>query len=80
MTGVIPNHKMVPQPVIVDGNAVSMGGRTYTMSKPDSAVRWVVRNGEKVLQQCWSITGQDDNGWNHAYQEWRDVPVEPETK
>jgi hypothetical protein len=44
-----------------------------------SALRWIRRRGEPVLQQCWIIFQTNRNGYiDAAKEEWRDVPTEDE--
>lgn len=44
-----------------------------TFVAPTPCLRWVVRDGKKVLQQMW-LYQQTER------EEWRDVPVELEEK
>lgn len=53
----------------------------YTMSEPTSYLRFVERDGRRILQQRWAVTSY--LGTTHSpigkHGEWRDVPVEDET-
>ena len=44
------------------------------MKEPTGKLRWVVRDGVKVLQQRWGKR----NNWAWYDLEWIDVPVEEE--
>lgn len=43
--------------------------------KPTGQLRWVLRDGERVLQQRWQLM----NNWAESAHEWRDVLIEEET-
>lgn len=56
--------------------------RKWTVEKRVPGVRWVIRNGERVLQEYWSI-----ESWERFIEVercvglhgvWRDVPTEVE--
>jgi hypothetical protein len=43
---------------------------------PTNQLRWLTRDGEKILQQLWTKIGQDRFGYaTYAAEEWRDIPV-----
>ena len=48
--------------------------------KPTAQLRFVERDGKKILQQLWK--SEPSEQWNSltTYQEWRDVPLEQEGK
>jgi hypothetical protein len=52
--------------------------RKYTMESHAPGVRWVVRNGERVLQQYWAIKTYENESCVGLHGEWRDVPTEAE--
>ncbi len=57
-------------------NFVVLGDTIAEVSEPTNAVRWLLRNGERVLQQRWIAKTQDRWGNITAMQEqWRDVPI-----
>lgn len=60
-------------------NVTVLGENLVTFEEPSNRVRWVMRNGEKVLQQCWLARHEDRHGYvTYQEEQWRDVPIEPE--
>ena len=48
----------------------------FDMEKPTPLLRFVVRDGARVLQQRWSITKYDEKHMVAGMAgEWRDVPI-----
>lgn len=60
-----------------DGVAVVPSDRVFGIERPLNPVRWVFRDGQKVLQQAWSVTSHQGDVTYHR-EEWRDVPFEHE--
>ena len=58
---------------------------TNQYARPEPEFRWVIRNGEKILQQKFLVERHD---WSKSLgqvtvgfiKEWRDIPVEIETE
>jgi hypothetical protein len=49
----------------------------FTSEKPMGQVRWLDRDGNRILQQYWSITSHSAAGNPVGlHGEWRDVPIE----
>lgn len=50
-----------------------------TSDKPVGQVRWLVRDGERLLQQYFAVTSYSAGGTVLGlHGEWRDVPIETE--
>jgi hypothetical protein len=51
----------------------------YWMDQPTAYLRYVDRDGERVLQQRWVVTHYDvHHRATGQFDEWRDVPFETE--
>lgn len=58
--------------------AIRPGAQQSVVTARAPGVRWVVRNGEKVLQEYWSVKTYVDMYCVGIHGEWRDVPTEVE--
>lgn len=59
---------------IKDGDVFTVSSAPIAWSKPTAALRFVERDGRRILQQEWvGHSGRAD------FREWRDVPLEVET-
>jgi hypothetical protein len=57
-----------------------MGDKHYIIEEPAARVRWVERDGRRVLQQRWAVREYDDqHNCIGLTGKWQDVPVETET-
>jgi hypothetical protein len=57
-----------------------MSERRYIIEEPAGRVRWVERDGKRVLQQRWSVKEYDaQHNCVGLTGRWQDVPVEIET-
>lgn len=50
----------------------------WTSEERALGVRWVIRNGERVLQEYWSIKSWANSSMKGMHGEWRDVKTETE--
>lgn len=62
-----------------DEGYVQVTAPDYDITQPTVLLRFVEREGRRILQQRWAITTYD--GTHRAkgqHGEWRDVPLRPE--
>lgn len=57
-----------------DPDRVIIHGRICDL-RPQTGLKWVIRDGQKVLQQAW-IASSECAGWTVTHVDWRDVPIE----
>jgi hypothetical protein len=50
----------------------------YVLEEPVGRVRWVIRDGQRILQQRWAVKHYVGSSFEGLTGEWRDVPVEKE--
>lgn len=61
---------------MTEGEFVVLGDTICrVVQSPVNACRWIERNGERVLQQAWTATTTDRNGYVHQQIQWQDVPL-----
>jgi hypothetical protein len=60
-------------------SVIVLGDTICEFARPSNAIRWVERDGQKVLQQAWVAQHQDVHGYvTFTQEQWRDVPTERE--
>lgn len=60
---------------VKEGDLVILGGNTCIL-RPEIGLRFIERDGQRVLQQRWLAEHTDHNGYVFTQHEWRDVPFE----
>lgn len=49
----------------------------FSTSEPTNQLKFIIRDGEKILQQLWHVTSYDPKGRAyHQDGDWQDVPLE----
>lgn len=56
-------------------NYVVLGDTICEFEQPTNAVRWLRRNRDLVLQQCWIARGEKNGQVTYVKEQWRDVPI-----
>jgi hypothetical protein len=61
------------------GDYVEIQPVSYTSEAPTMFLRFVMRDGKRILQQKWASQTIDARGWVVGGTEaWRDIPLEEE--